>query len=201
MSFSLNWMLSFNSLTVEPSCLDFVLRSSTYESSPLTFSSILASVVCIWLKRLSIVSSFSNFLSTASSFDPTPSAISKASNTSSVSDAVECAFALSFDFFSSGDGKLLTGFSVCPALKNYKFPRRFRELAKAIRTRVDEDGVVSPVSLHRGLFTVGALDNLDHNPSSLHHKALSMVLVLVCSNFHPQTSRVNVDRLLRFLPP
>ncbi|CAH3157681.1 unnamed protein product, partial [Porites lobata] len=36
-------------------------------------------------------------------------------------------------------------------------------LAKAIRTLVDEDGVVSPVCLHRGLFSVGALDNLDHN--------------------------------------
>ena len=41
-------------------------------------SSILASVVCIWFKRLSIVSSFSNFLSTASSFFPKSSAISKA---------------------------------------------------------------------------------------------------------------------------
>ena len=38
-------------------------------------------------------------------------------------------------------------------------------------------------------------------PVQLHRKALSMVLVLVCSNFHPQTSRVNVERLLRFLPP
>ena len=36
-------------------------------------------------------------------------------------------------------------------------------------------------------------------PVQLHHKALSMVLVLVCSNFHPQTSRVNVDRQLRLL--
>ncbi|CAH3022423.1 unnamed protein product, partial [Porites evermanni] len=50
----------------------------------------------------------------ASSFDPTPSAISKASKTSLVSEAVECAFASSFDSFSSGDGKesleALTGF-------------------------------------------------------------------------------------------
>ena len=39
-------------------------------------------------------------------------------------------------------------------------------IAKAICIRFDEDGVVFPVCLHRGLFTVGALDNPDHNPSS-----------------------------------
>ena len=39
-------------------------------------------------------------------------------------------------------------------------------IAKAICIRFDEHGVVSPVCLHRGLFTVCALDNLDHNPSS-----------------------------------
>ena len=38
-------------------------------------------------------------------------------------------------------------------------------------------------------------------PVQQHHKALSMVLVLACSNFHPQTSGVSEDRLLRFLPP
>ena len=32
--------------------------------------------------------------------------------------------------------------------------------------RFKEDGVVSPACLRKGLFTVGALDNLDHNPSS-----------------------------------
>ena len=114
------WILSFNSLIVAPSCLDFVLRSSTSESSK-HFLQCLLVLVCIWLKRLSIVSSFSNFLTTASSFDPTPSAISKASKTSLVSEAVECAFASSFDSFSSGDGKesleALTGFCVGPALK------------------------------------------------------------------------------------
>ena len=39
-------------------------------------------------------------------------------------------------------------------------------IAKAICIRFDEDRVVSPVCLRGGLFTVGALDNLDHNPSS-----------------------------------
>ena len=53
-------------------------------------------------------------------------------------------------------------------------------IAKAICIRFHEDGVVSPVCLHRGLFTVGALDNLDHNPSlttlqsSFHGTGISM---------------------------
>ena len=48
----------------------------------------------------------------------------------------------------------------------------------------------------RILFTVGALDNLDHNPSSttsqssFHGTGIGMF-----PNFHPKTSRVNVDRL------
>ena len=29
-----------------------------------------------------------------------------------------------------------------------------------------EDGVIAPTCLRKGLFTVGAIDNLDHNPSS-----------------------------------
>lgn len=32
--------------------------------------------------------------------------------------------------------------------------------------RFEDNGVVSPAYLRKGLFTVGALDNLDHNPSS-----------------------------------
>ena len=32
--------------------------------------------------------------------------------------------------------------------------------------RFEEDGIVTPACLRKGLFTVGALDNLDHNPSS-----------------------------------
>ena len=39
-------------------------------------------------------------------------------------------------------------------------------LATAIAKRFEEDGCVSPVCLKKGLFSVGALDNLDHNPSS-----------------------------------
>ena len=74
-------------------------------------------------------------------------------------------------------------------------------IAKAICIRFHKDGVVSPVCLHRGLFTVGALDNLDHTPSSTtSQSSFHIALVLACSTFHPQTSR-NVDRLLQFLPP
>ena len=39
-------------------------------------------------------------------------------------------------------------------------------LATAVAKRFEEDGFVSPVCLKKGLFSVGALDNLDHNPSS-----------------------------------
>ena len=69
---------------------------------------------------------FSIVFRTASSFVPTPSAISKASNTLSVSEAVECVFTSSLDFFSSGDGKesleAFDRFCVCPALKIINFP-------------------------------------------------------------------------------
>ena len=39
-------------------------------------------------------------------------------------------------------------------------------LATAVSKQFKEDGFVSPVCLKKGLFSVGALDNLDHNPSS-----------------------------------
>ena len=39
-------------------------------------------------------------------------------------------------------------------------------LATAVTERYKEDGCVSPACLKKGLFSVGALDNLDHNPSS-----------------------------------
>ena len=40
------------------------------------------------------------------------------------------------------------------------------QLATSACERFKEDGVVFPACLRKGLFTVGALDNLDHNPSS-----------------------------------
>ena len=39
-------------------------------------------------------------------------------------------------------------------------------LATAVCERFEDDGVVAPTILRKGLFTVGALDNLDHNPSA-----------------------------------
>ncbi|KAL9968945.1 hypothetical protein ACROYT_G021097 [Oculina patagonica] len=39
-------------------------------------------------------------------------------------------------------------------------------LATSVCDHFKSVGVVCPLSLHRGLFTVGAIDNIDHNPSS-----------------------------------
>ena len=39
-------------------------------------------------------------------------------------------------------------------------------IASAICKRFREENLVCPVNLRRGLFTIGALDNIDHNPSS-----------------------------------
>ena len=39
-------------------------------------------------------------------------------------------------------------------------------LATAVSQRFQEDGCITPACLKKGLFSVGALDNLDHNPSS-----------------------------------
>ena len=39
-------------------------------------------------------------------------------------------------------------------------------IASSVCERFEEDGVVTPACLRKRLFTVGALDNLDHNPSS-----------------------------------
>lgn len=39
-------------------------------------------------------------------------------------------------------------------------------LATAVCKRFSEDGLVCPPILRKGIFTVGALDNIDHNPSS-----------------------------------
>jgi hypothetical protein len=39
-------------------------------------------------------------------------------------------------------------------------------LARSVTERYAEEGCIAPISLKKGLFSVGALDNLDHNPSS-----------------------------------
>ena len=40
------------------------------------------------------------------------------------------------------------------------------QLATAVCQDIEKKGVVCPAQLRKGLFTIGALDNLDHNPSS-----------------------------------
>ena len=39
-------------------------------------------------------------------------------------------------------------------------------LATALTERFEQDGCVAPVCLRKGIFSIGALDNIDHNPSS-----------------------------------
>lgn len=40
------------------------------------------------------------------------------------------------------------------------------QLATAVSGDVVKKGIVCPAQLHKGISTVGTLDNLDHNPSS-----------------------------------
>jgi len=40
------------------------------------------------------------------------------------------------------------------------------QIVTSLCNNTDEVGLVCPCLLHHGLFTVGTLDNLDHNPSS-----------------------------------
>lgn len=68
-------------------------------------------------------------------------------------------------------------------------------IATAICKWFGEDGVVAPACLRKGLFTVGALDNLDHNPSSTIHWTPSMGLELVNSSFQPGMAQVRADHL------
>lgn len=39
-------------------------------------------------------------------------------------------------------------------------------LATSISERFEMEGCVVPACLRKGIFTIGALDNIDHNPSS-----------------------------------
>ena len=39
-------------------------------------------------------------------------------------------------------------------------------LAGSVYDRFQSEGIVCPINLRKGLYTVGALDNIDHNPSS-----------------------------------
>ena len=59
--------------------------------------------------------------------------------------------------------------------------------------RYDKDGVVCPSKLRDGIFTIAAVDNIDHNPSStsrhdsFHGTAISLVQ-------HPTTEKPGTDR-------
>ena len=56
-------------------------------------------------------------------------------------------------------------------------------MATSACERFEEDGVVAPVCLRKGIFTVAAIDNLDHNPSattassSFHDTEINMFLL------------------------
>ena len=69
-------------------------------------------------------------------------------------------------------------------------------IATSTCERFKEDGVVSSACLRKGLFTVGALDNLDHNPSSttsqssFHGTGISSLLDQIL---------VSADHLLQYL--
>ncbi len=39
-------------------------------------------------------------------------------------------------------------------------------LAHAVTEKYHTEGIVCPMKFRKGLYTVGAIDNLDHNPSS-----------------------------------
>jgi len=73
-------------------------------------------------------------------------------------------------------------------------------IATAMCERFDEGGVVSPACLRKGLFTVGALDNLDHNPTSTTSQSSFYGTGISLYNFQLQKSRVNVDHQLPLLP-
>ena len=59
--------------------------------------------------------------------------------------------------------------------------------ATSVCERSKEDGVVSPACLQKGLFTVSALDNLDHNRSSTTSTCPSMEQALVVSISYKRT--------------
>ena len=56
-------------------------------------------------------------------------------------------------------------------------------VSNAVCEKYEEEGVVCPIKLKKGIFTVGAVDNIDHNPSSLmskdsfHGTAISLMQV------------------------
>ena len=72
-------------------------------------------------------------------------------------------------------------------------------IATSVCEQCDEDGVVSPICLKKQLFTVGAIDNLDYNPSSttsqssFHGTGISLIQF-------PTKDNPGIDRPLKSLP-
>lgn len=68
-----------------------------------------------------------------------------------------------------------------------------KELGEAVVARAVEEEVVCPTTLRKGLFTICAVDNLDHNPSattaqtSFHGTGISLFQ-------HPSTGEKGEDR-------
>ena len=73
-------------------------------------------------------------------------------------------------------------------------------IASSVCERFEEDGVVTPACLQKGLFTVGVLDNLDHNPSST--TAVDAFHGTGVSLFHfPTKANSGEDRPPVIIPP
>ena len=71
-------------------------------------------------------------------------------------------------------------------------------LAGTMCARLEEEGVVCPSHLRNNLFTVGALDNIDHNLSLTTAQGFFMALASVLFNFQPQAIVVSVGILLSY---
>ena len=71
-------------------------------------------------------------------------------------------------------------------------------LAGTMCAKFEEEGVVCPSHLRNNLFTVGALDNIDHNLSLTTAQGSFMALASVLFNFQPQAIVVSVGILLSY---
>ena len=72
-------------------------------------------------------------------------------------------------------------------------------IATAVCEQCEEDGVVSPACLKKGLFTVGAIDNLDYNPSSTTSQSSFHGTGISLFQF-PTKDNPGIDRPTRALP-
>ena len=72
-------------------------------------------------------------------------------------------------------------------------------IAASVCEQCDEDGVVSPICLKKQLFTVGAIDNLDYNPSSTTSQSSFHGMGISLIQF-PTKDNPGIDRPLKSLP-